>query len=101
MSFVLDTQARHFRMHFSCNNNVGVAEKVSLKLSVNITRQNELRGQWNTVQHVECPGDWSAEEVEPGSSLIFTLQGDAFHGNGTQMFKVLSFCLGYLPLSPL
>lgn len=53
-------------MHFSGNNKIGIPEKVSPKLSVNITRQNELGGQWSRVQHVGGPGDWSAEEVEPG-----------------------------------
>lgn len=86
-------------MHFRCSNKTGVAEKVSLKLSVNITRQNELQGQWHGVQHVEGPGDWSAEEVEPGYLYFFYTggRGDGFHGNRTQIFKVPSRCLGYLP----
>lgn len=99
---MLDTQALHSRMRFGCNNKIGVVDWQFQRNFLHITRQNELGGQWNTVQRVGCPGDWSAAEVEPGSSLILTPGGNGLHGNGTQMFKGPFCCLGYhLPLSPL
>lgn len=43
------------------------------------------RGQWNRVQHVEGSGDWSAEEVEPGLSLFFTLGGGGLYFMETEL----------------
>lgn len=88
--FMLDTQALSFHTHFRCDTKIGVAVKVSLKLSANVTRQNELGGQWDRVQHV---GPWWLEHGRGGAWLIFIfltvggggMEGCIFYGNRTRV----------------